>query len=277
MAVNKNQIIIPCGDHCYEGVDAVRVSKSADHPVQELCRLVLEQPVTIAIDGVGSYTIMCTPCDTMALAVGFAFTEGIISGTRDIDLLRRCEDDPSAVRMQLRAVPESLPARNLIVASSCGMCGSWNIDETLASLPKCADTMKVPASTLLDVLGKMKELQKTFDETGAAHAAAVFSQSGRIVAFAEDIGRHNALDKVIGKCLLEELDTEGCGVALSGRVSFEMVVKAAKAGFEIMDAVSAPSSLAVEAAKRSNITLCGFVRGDRATIYSHERRIVGSD
>ncbi len=254
-------------------VDAVRLSTSDTPPSGEKCDVVVEQPLSITIDGIGTYTLMCTPCDTMSLAVGFAFTEGIISGTRDINLLYRCDDDLGAIRIQLAKVPEGLPERNLIVVSSCGMCGSPNVEETLAALPRCSDTLRVGVSLLLDVLATMKAHQRIFGATGAAHAAAIFSSDGKILSFAEDIGRHNALDKAIGNCLLTDTATGGCGVALSGRVSLDMVVKAAMAGIELITAVSAPSSLALEAAQRCDITLCGFVRADRATVYSHRHRI----
>ena len=255
-------------------VDAVRLSVSDTPPSGERCDIVVEQPLSITIDDVGTYTLMCTPCDTMSLAVGFAFTEGIIGGTRDIKLLHRCDDDPGgSIRIQLANVPEELHERNLIVISSCGMCGSPNVEETLAALPRCSNTLRVGVSLLLDVLAKMKAHQRIFGATGAAHAAAIFTPDAEIVSFAEDIGRHNALDKAIGTCLLEDTPTRGCGVALSGRVSLDMVAKAAMAGIELITAVSAPSSLALEAAQRCDITLCGFVRADRATVYSHRQRI----
>ena len=256
-------------------IDAVRISSSAERPVRERCRVVVEVPATIAIDGVGSYTIMCTPCDTMALAVGFAFSEGIISSTRDINLLYCCDDDPSAIRMVLGKAPKDLPERNLIVSSSCGMCGSLDIEQTLSRLRRSPDSLQVSPSLILRVLREMKSRQTIFEQTGGTHAAAIFASDGEIVAFAEDIGRHNALDKAIGKRLLEEKTAAGCGVALSGRVSLEMVTKAANAGIELIAAVSAASSLAVEAARRANITLCGFVRPDRATVFSCERRVTG--
>jgi FdhD protein len=112
-----------------------------------------------------------------------------------------------------------------------------------------------------------------FEKTGGAHAAAIFDTAGSIMAFAEDIGRHSAFDKVIGKCLMAGLETKGCGVALSGRISLEMVTKAARAGIELIAAVSAPSSFAIEAAQRWNITLCGFVRSGRMNVYTYQQRI----
>jgi FdhD protein len=126
---------------------------------------------------------------------------------------------------------------------------------------------------LLAVQEEMRRRQQIFAQTGGTHAAAIFNRQGNVVAFAEDIGRHNALDKCIGQCLLAGEPTAGCGAALSGRLSLEMVVKAARAGIEIIAAVSAPSSLAVDAATHCGITLCGFVREDRLTAFSHPARI----
>jgi FdhD protein len=116
-------------------------------------------------------------------------------------------------------------------------------------------------------------MQHIFRMTGGAHAAGISDSSGKISAFAEDIGRHNALDKAIGKCLLGGLPMKSCAVALSGRVSLEMVTKSARAGIELIAAVSAPTSLAIEAAERWNITLCGFVRSDKLNVYTHSKRI----
>lgn len=208
----------------------------------------------------------------MALAIGFAYSEGLISSTRDVALLQCCDDDP-AVRMRLARPPAVESQRSMIVSSSCGVCGVTDVEGLLAALQPATDTLHVTADVIQSVLAEMKSRQVIFSETGGTHAAALFSDAGEIVSFAEDIGRHNALDKAIGACLLEERPTAGLGVALSGRVSFELVAKAARAGLELIAAVSAPTSLAVDAAEKCNITLCGFVRGDRMTVYCHPRRV----
>jgi FdhD protein len=121
--------------------------------------------------------------------------------------------------------------------------------------------------------GALRERQVLFDSCGGTHAAGIFDGSGTILASAEDAGRHNALDKAIGKCLLAGTPTAGLGVVLSGRTSFEMVGKCAKAGIELISAVSAPTTLAIDVAERCNITLCAFVRETRATVFSHSRRV----
>ena len=147
------------------------------------------------------------------------------------------------------------------------------MENVAAGLKKVSHKLALNSDQFGQVLSAMRELQTVFGMTGGAHAAAVFDRHARIVALAEDLGRHNALDKVIGKCLLNSIDLTACGVLLSSRLSLEMITKAARAGFEVVAAVSAPTSLAIEIGKRFGITLCGFVRGGRATIFSHPERI----
>lgn len=230
--------------------------------------------MTIMVANVGSFALLCTPCNVEALAVGFAFSEGMISSIADvIDCSYR--PDQHVVGLRLEAPPQTGAGRNLIVTSSCGLCGSRNIDKLLAGDATSRDTLRVPAAVLRTVVEDMRARQVLFAQTGGTHAAGIFTAEGELIVLGEDIGRHNALDKAIGKCLMRELSLAGRGVALSGRVSLELVAKAARAGIEIIAAVSAPSSLSIQAAERCNITLCGFVRGERATVYTHPRRIEG--
>jgi FdhD protein len=256
-------------------VQAHRFSADGTPPVEEACRLVVEEPLTIDIEGVGCYTLMCTPGDSLALAVGFAFTEGAIAGLSDITTLYRCEDDPRIVRLRLAQPPPGQPAaRNLPVASSCGMCGSLrSLEELLAAIPPVGNSLQVSSARVQEAAREMREHQRLFAETGGTHAAGILSAGGELLALAEDMGRHNALDKAIGRCLLARRALPGGWAVLSGRVSLELVSKAARAGLELLAAVSAPSSLAVQAAEQWNMTVCGFVRGDRATVYTHERRV----
>ena len=178
--------------------------------VREDCSVIAERPLVITVDEVGSYTIMCTPGEEKALAVGFAFSEGLISCIDDVRLLAHCEDAPGALRMRV-ADPAGAPfGRNLIVTSSCGVCGSLTVEELLAALAPVEDSLRVPVEMLLDLVKKMRSRQTLFSETGGAHAAAVFSLDAGIIAFAEDIGRHNALDKAVGRCLLERRSSRGC-------------------------------------------------------------------
>ena len=161
----------------------------------------------------------------------------------------------------------------MIVASSCGLCGTRNIDKMLAEIQPCENTLVINRVLLIEVSERLKSMQQIFQVTGGTHAAGMFDSSGKIFSLAEDIGRHSAFDKAIGKCLLNRLSMKGFGVMLSGRVSLEMVTKAARAGIELIAAVSAPTSLAVEAAEKWNITLCGFLRPDKMNVYTNPKRI----
>ena len=236
-------------------------------------RVIVEEPVTIMVDRVGSFTVMCTPCDMEALAVGFLYSEGMIRSADDVLAIHAKGDLPNLIGIEIREPAQFGVARNLVVASSCGMCGVRNLQKMLADVPACPHSLQVSQQLLLDVTEKLRPRQTIFALTGSSHAAALFDRDGTILAFAEDIGRHNALDKVIGKCLLARQVTRGCGVVLSGRVSLEMIAKAARAGVELVVAVSGVSSHAIAAAQRWNITLCGFVRNGRINIYTDPTRI----
>ncbi len=236
-------------------------------------KVVIEQSITVMIDKVGSFTIMATPSDVEALAAGFVFSEGLIDSIDDVVEILTKPELPNVVGIQVHDPTRIGIRRNMIVASSCGLCGTRNIDKMLLEMPVCENTLIMESSIFSEVTEQMKSMQKIFQATGGTHAAGIFDSSGKIFAFAEDLGRHNALDKAIGKCLLNKLPTKGCAVALTGRVSLEMVTKAARAGIELIAAVSATTSLAIEVAKKWNITLCGFVRADKLNVYTHPERI----
>ena len=235
--------------------------------------VIVESHLTIDIKEVGAYTVMCTPTDELALAAGFALAEGIIENRDDIAMIAHCPDDPQVIRMQLARAPKVAAKRNLTSVSSCGICGSENIEDIIDSLPAVGDTLHLNTEQLVHLPVLLQSRQQLFEHTGSAHAAALVRQ-GEVLALCEDIGRHTAFDKTIGSCLLRGIPTAGGAAALSGRVSFEIVVKAARAGIELLAAVSAPTTLAIRTAQRCNITLCGFVRDGRATIYSVGHRIV---
>jgi len=255
-------------------VEPIRISTKGDLPVRDPCEVAIETPLTVTIEEVGSFIVMCTPCDPEALAVGFAFTEGMIAGFDDIADLASVRE-PLTVVLELNDPGEPGDQRNLIVTSSCGLCGHRDVKKLLEGMSPCGESLKMSGDMLAEAARNMQARQGLFERTGGTHAAGILSVQGELIAFGEDIGRHNALDKAIGRCILSKRPTEGCGVVLSGRVSVELVVKAVRAGIEIIGAVSAPSSLAIDAARRCNITLCCFVRDTRATVYTHPRRIVG--
>lgn len=259
-------------------VEAVRLITDDENAkgVDETCGVAVEGPVTIDVDGNRAFTVLCTPDDKRAMAVGFLFSEGIIDSVSDIALLNECADDPDVIRVRLaKGAPDAGKAgRNLLIVSSCGMCGSESMDDKLANLPKVGNSLKIKKAVLRNVAEDIRAKQAIFEGSGGTHAIGIFDAEGHVISFAEDIGRHNALDKAIGKCLLMGKSTAGCGAALSGRVSLEMVGKCARAGIEVISAVSAPTSLALDAATRCNITVLGFVRSTRATAFTRPGRIV---
>ena len=235
--------------------------------------VVRENPLTVEIKGVGTYTMMCTPCDETALAVGFAFSEGLLRNKNDIHLLEVCPDNRQVIRMRLAdGNEETNKQRRILITSSCGICGSENIEKIIQSLPTAGDSLRITKGELTRMPEVLRERQEIFRRTGGTHAVGLI-RTGEIIAVGEDIGRHNAFDKAVGRCILREIPTAGCAAVLSGRMSFEMVAKAARAGVELIAAVSAPTTLAVETAQQCNITLCGFVRGKEATVYCHSHRI----
>ena len=235
--------------------------------------VVVEAAITIDIKNVGEYTIMATPRDELALALGFCLAEGIIDGADDVAMCVHCPDDPHIIRVQLVEGKEGRAAkRNLLIVGSCGICGAEEIDKTIASLPAAPDTLRLTTKQVIGLPEKLRASQQVFGRTGGSHAAALV-RDGEIIAACEDIGRHNAFDKAIGACLLQQVSTQGTVAVLSGRISVELVIKAARAGVELLAAVSAPTTLAIETAQRCGITLCGFVRPPEATVYCHPQRI----
>ncbi|MCX5806693.1 MAG: formate dehydrogenase accessory sulfurtransferase FdhD [Proteobacteria bacterium] len=244
--------------------------------IEETTNIAVEAPLTIDVEGVDSYTILCSPDDRRPMAVGFMFSEGIIKGIDDIAMLADCLDFTEMMRVRLNNPPKKdtdTPGRNMLVVSSCGMCGSTDMQERIADLPPVGNTLCIDTETINRVMALLNDKQDVFKKTRGTHAILIFDDKGDEVSFAEDIGRHNALDKAIGKILLAGKVAKGTGAVLSGRVSFEMVSKCSLAGIEIILAVSAPTSLALDAALHCGITLCASVRNGGATIFTHPERI----
>ena len=254
-------------------VEVHRVSGSSMAHQAVSDKVLIERPVTIMVDEVGSFTLMCTPSDVRALAIGFIYSEGLIEALDDVVEVSTAKADKDVIGIRIDNPSGASVKRNMIVASSCGMCGVRTIQRALAEMPACGSSLRVRPDLLHTSAEQLRSMQKVFHVTGGSHAAGIFGPDGAFIAFGEDIGRHNALDKAIGKCLLAGRSAAGCGVALSGRSSYDMVAKAARAGIELIAGVSAPSSMAIDAAENWNITLCGFVRGGRANVYTHPERI----
>ena len=232
-----------------------------------------QEPIAVAVT-------MRTPGHEAELAVGFLRTEGLIDGPEvlsteggDPATLNQ-PDDTIVVRLSRPFDASAIAERHFVATASCGICGKASIDEISARCDTLPDGPVVARSVILALPDLLRVAQKAFDETGGLHAAALFSPRGELIEIREDVGRHNALDKVIGSQLLADaLPLHDRILMVSGRVSFEIVQKAAVAGVPIVCAVSAPSDLAVETAERLGVTLVGFLRGDGFNVYSHDRRI----
>jgi len=254
----------------------ISTADSGPSPKEEEVNVIVEIPLLIDVEGIEQYTILCTPIDKLPMAVGFLFSEGVIDSLDDLSLMKECQDDPNVVRVKLkRGVPRIMdPGRNLVILSSCGACGTEEFSKKLETLPKVGDTLRIKHTMLRSAIKSISKDQPLFDACGGAHWVGIFDGNGKKLASAEDTGRHNALDKAIGKCLFAGVSTAGCWAVLSGRVSLEMVSKCTRAGIELIAAISAPTSLAVETAERCGITLCAFVRETRATVFTHQRRIL---
>jgi len=241
--------------------------------VQGRRTLVQESPLIISVNWAQEYSIMRTPGEDEELTAGFLFTEGIIEGIDEITLMRRCQGERGGMDVSTLDTGRPPVRRATSVNSSCGLCGRVDLEGLLEGLRPVEEAFPFPSERLLALPHHIREAQALFRATGGSHAVALFDDEGQVVVLREDVGRHNALDKVIGERLLARKPLAGHGVFLSGRASLEMVVKAARAGFPLVAAVSAPTDLAVRAAERLNITLCGFVRDRDITIYSHPERI----
>lgn len=245
-----------------------------------------EEPLEIRVEGPDGRVervavAMRTPGHDLELAVGFLATEGLIRGRDDLAGAANAELSALSLRANVVTVPLARPfdasrlQRNFYATSSCGICGKAALEHVAVEAPAIEPGLTVPASVLPRMAAVLRGAQAAFERTGGLHAAGVFDAGGALLLVREDVGRHNALDKVIGRLLLDRaLPAKERVIMVSGRVSFELVQKAAMAGAPVLCAVSAPSSLALEAATRLGITVVGFLRGDGFNVYTHRERLV---
>jgi len=248
-------------------------------------RVVGEEPLEIRAAGPGQDPVavavtMRTPGHEDELAIGFLRTEGLVDGP---EIIRTTTGDPAAMNQPDDQITVHLARpfdaskvaeRHFVATASCGICGKASLDEVAVRSDPIPDGPVVSRRLLLALPDLLRAAQRAFEETGGLHAAGLFSPTGELLALREDVGRHNALDKLVGsQVLAKAMPLHGRILMVSGRVSFEIVQKAAVAGIPILCAVSAPSDLAIEAADRLNVTLVGFLRGDGFNIYAHDERI----
>lgn len=245
-----------------------------------------EEPLEIRVAGRALAVTMRTPGDDFDLALGFLLTEGIIARADDVTTLMHCQDEGedgrptyNVVDVALRPgvpLPDPSLERSFYTTSSCGVCGKASIDAVRlrSAFDVRADTTALTSQLLVSLPDALRAHQKVFDRTGGLHAAGLFTAAGELLAVREDVGRHNAVDKLVGWAGREQrLPLTGCVLMVSGRASFELTQKALMAGIPCLAAVSAPSSLAVELATESGMTLAGFVRPPRMTVYAGAERL----
>ncbi len=254
--------------------------------------LAAEEPLGIRIDGEAVSLTMRTPGDDIDLAAGFLVSEGIIGSADDLASIRICSGDSCGhgdhdgagniadVTLRPGAARPAAARRNFLTTSACGVCGKASIEE-LSVRPGfrlSADQVRVSPGVLAGLPDALRAAQRVFDRTGGLHAAGLFTAAGQLLAVREDVGRHNAVDKIVGWALREgRLPLSGCVLLVSGRASFELVQKAVLAGIPVLAAVSAPSSLAAELAEDAGLTLVGFLRGSSMNVYAGAQRITAGD
>ena len=248
-------------------------------------RVVGEEPLEILAAGPGQAPVavaitMRTPGNEDELAVGFLRTEGLIEGPEVVRVQAgnpaemNQPDDRAIVRLSRPFDASVVAERHFVATASCGICGKASLDEVAVKSAPLKAGPVVSRSVVLALPDLLRVAQRAFDETGGLHAAGLFTPTGELIAIREDVGRHNALDKLVGSQVLAKAMQLGQRILMvSGRVSFEIIQKAAVAGIPIVCAVSAPSDLAIEAADRLGVTLVGFLRGDGFNVYAHDERI----
>lgn len=250
---------------------------------RELDRVAVEEPVEIRVDGEPLAVTMRTPGDDAELAAGFCLTEGVIDHPDELERVEPCTladygnvvnvTLAEAVRPRWQAT-QSRTRRELYLSSSCGLCGTQTLDRLAKRVAPVTADFTVAAAVLARLPALLSEDQAAFASTGGLHAAGWFTPTGARLLVREDVGRHNAVDKLVGALLLSGQMQAKPGVLLvSGRASFELVQKAARASIGFLAAVGAPSSLAVEAAERFGLTLVGFLKADRWNVYARAERI----
>ena len=243
-------------------------------------KLAVEEPLEIRVRGQNVAVTMRTPGHDDELATGFLATEGLIKNREDVTEIAHCKEGEAAqlgntlnvfLAPNVEVDMESL-TRHVFASSSCGVCGKATIEAVQQNFPPVVSEMRFSPEIITGLPAKLREAQATFEQTGGLHAAAIFDARGKLLVLREDVGRHNAVDKVAGFGLLNDVSFAECLLMVSGRASFEIMQKALAAQVPIVAAVSAPSSLAVEFAQESGQTLIGFLRGETMNIYSRAER-----
>jgi FdhD protein len=263
---------------------------SAGHWTDSPDAVVTEEPLQLMLEGKPLSVVMRTPGNDLELCLGLMFAEGIVRTPEEVSLMHisaeageteagiRVESDlveSNQVDVRFAGEPRRKPERSMLSSSACGVCGTVLIEDLRRDLALLPDGPEVDPSLLPGLVDILREGQGVFDRTGGLHAAGLFSAMGKLLCVREDIGRHNAVDKVVGRALLDgNLPASTSILVVSGRAGYEIVQKAISAGIPVLAAVGAPSSLAVALAREFNQTLVGFLRGDRFNVYAAPERLI---
>ena len=254
-------------------LSARRIQRKKDFVAEEV-------PLHVFVNGIRYVTILCSPTQLKELAVGHVLSEGLVKSVDEIrDILLetggKCQILLKAGIDAEKRISISQPFARLII-SACGSQDYWPLTRLVDRIefPRVTSDLTVDASVVLESVRQLSTLAKTFRETGGVHIAALFSAKGELMTSAEDVGRHNAVDKVIGAGGLSKLDFKNCFLALSGRLTGDMVLKAARMGIPLVASLAAAIDSGIEAAQLTGVTLSGFVRGKRINIYTHPERII---
>lgn len=248
-------------------------------------RVAVEEPLEIRVNGAPFAVVMRTPGQDLPLAAGFLLAEDVIREKDEIAAIERCDETDAAARGNTVNVTVTADAaervaarladrRHVVMTAACGLCGRRTIESLRTRIARVDGAWTIAAEVVYGLPDTLRNAQTAFDATGGLHAAALCDLDGRVWLVAEDIGRHNAVDKIVGRALLEgRLPLDRSLLVVSGRASFELIQKALLGGVPLVAGVSAPSSLAVDLAAETGITLCGFVRGHSMNVYTHPGRI----
>ncbi|NNE38658.1 MAG: formate dehydrogenase accessory sulfurtransferase FdhD [Gammaproteobacteria bacterium] len=257
-------------------VDTVRLTEKNSIDLKD--SVAIETPVALVINGEPHVVMMASPDDLEDFAVGFCITENLISSIDDIHYLDVTPCD-SGLQIHIRLTDKREPhqesrQRNLTGRTGCGLCGTALIEEAVRNTPVIDSNLLINQQQISDAVGTIDDNQPVKSKTGAVHAAAWFSEAGDLNIIREDVGRHNALDKLVGNMHSSGKVIPNTGfIVITSRASYEMVTKTAFAGIAVLAAVSAPTSLAIEIAEKSHLTLVGFARDESCVIYTHPERI----
>ncbi len=267
MDFNKGQVSLPITRYRNEGVT----------PVND--NLVVEEPLEIFLDGNPYYLTMRMPGEEMFLALGYCFSEGIIDSMDDVLLVHYCgEETGNRIEITLDSKRQAakglgIKGKGFITYSSCGICGKELIEDLCTRLRPREGFFSVLAFQIDEMIGIVEKCQQIFTKTGGTHAAGIFNKNCQLLVFAEDVGRHNALDKAIGRLVFDGKLSEAMVIVVTSRLSYEMVLKTGRSDAQILIGMSSATSLAVELAKNMNLTLIGFAKKGCGNIYTAANRI----